>query len=784
MRTSHKLWVAASVSLMSAGIGPAYSALQEIVVRDPSAEETVLFTADTVYREREDGPVIAEGKVRAFFGERALTADRVVYDPQTEIVTAEGNVVVYDEAGDAFYAEQVELTGDLRDGVATNFGAMIGNQNRIVGSSVVRRSSGVNEINNGKFTPCEVCRENGKDKTPTWQVNAVKVIQDTNDKVIRFRHARIEALGVPIFYTPYFQYPDPSVKRKTGFLAPSFGNSSRAGAEAEIPYYIAISDHQDATFAPRFTTGLGTLWKGEYRTRSHDGGAIVQAGIINPEGIVRASNGALFVLDGLRQDQIDRLPEDAFDEIGPRWHVFGEARKELRDDWVATADIDFVSDRNYLRTYDIQPEGQLREAIDILQPDRLENELHVSRLTDRSYTDVSSILFQSLRFSDDPDFTADVLPSIRHEYSFPIGTLGGDLRLTGDFLQLHRPEGLDTTRLVADATWQRNLTTPGGHRFRTFAQVRGDLYRNRDANLGIQACRNPQVPGGDFVIAPQYERCRDALPRQGGDDPEAEFSFARFLPTAAVEWSYPLAKFTDNASFIIEPRIQVVAAPDADYTDDVFIQDSSFLQFDSVTLFDVIKSTGFDLWEDGQRVNIGVAGSALFDNGFTVSGTVGQQYRFSETEQFPDDLGLGDQRSDLVGDLEIDYGRKISVVNRFRLDDEDLRIRRLETILRGQSGPISGSINYLLLESPALDGFGDRDEFVSATAFYRVTDQIDLGGVWRRNLDTQETTEQRVILRYRDDCTIFNVTYRFDNRTGDGFENNTSVTFNIDIVGF
>ena len=71
--------------------------------------------------------------------------------------------------------------------------------------------------------------------------------------------------GVPVLYTPYFYHPDPTVKRRSGFLAPSFGNDSLLGLSAQTPYYFALAPNYDVTLAPIFYTQENPVLAAEYR---------------------------------------------------------------------------------------------------------------------------------------------------------------------------------------------------------------------------------------------------------------------------------------------------------------------------------------------------------------------------------------------------------------------------------------------------------------------------------------------------------------------------------------
>ena len=84
------------------------------------------------------------------------------------------------------------------------------------------------------YTACLPCRDNPK-RPPLWQVKAARIIHDQNEKMVYFEDAQLEFFGTPLAYIPDLSAPDPSVKRKTGFLMPSTTSSSIYGAAMEIP---------------------------------------------------------------------------------------------------------------------------------------------------------------------------------------------------------------------------------------------------------------------------------------------------------------------------------------------------------------------------------------------------------------------------------------------------------------------------------------------------------------------------------------------------------------------
>src|SRR5206468_10669890 len=94
---------------------------------------------------------------------------------------------------------------------------------------------------------------------------------DQNEKMLYFENAQLEFFGVPMAYMPYFSTPDPTVKRKSGFLMPGYVGTTGTGIGVEIPYYWAIAPDYDATFTPRFTSRQGVLMQAEFRQRLSNG---------------------------------------------------------------------------------------------------------------------------------------------------------------------------------------------------------------------------------------------------------------------------------------------------------------------------------------------------------------------------------------------------------------------------------------------------------------------------------------------------------------------------------
>src|SRR6056300_928205 len=118
-------------------------------------------------------------------------------------------------------------------------------------------------INNGIFTSCKL-----NDNCPTWSITAEKITHDKKKKDMIYKNAILKIYDFPVLYFPKFFHPDPSVKRRSGFLQPQFNNSETLGSSLYIPYFKTIGPDKDLTFKPTFFEKLTKFDKEKYILQS------------------------------------------------------------------------------------------------------------------------------------------------------------------------------------------------------------------------------------------------------------------------------------------------------------------------------------------------------------------------------------------------------------------------------------------------------------------------------------------------------------------------------------
>ena len=95
-------------------------------------------------------------------------------------------------------------------------------------------------------------------------------------------------------------------------------------------------------------------------------------------------------------------------------------------------------------------------------------------------------------------------------------------------------------------------------------------------------------------------------------------------------------------------------------------EDSVAFDFDDTNLFQFNKSPGFDLYEGGQRLNVGEQATFQWGDGLNATLLLGRTFRVEPTDVFPSKTGLNGTASDWVLAAErsgVTYGLRLPGVD-------------------------------------------------------------------------------------------------------------------------
>jgi LPS-assembly protein len=717
----------------------------------PANDGQMLVQAVEVDYDYNNSRVSAVGNVQLFYNGTSVEADKVIYDQKTKRLHAEGNIRMTDADGKITYANILDLSDDYRDGFVDSLRVDTADQTRMAATRSERSNGNYTVFENGVYTACAPCKDDPK-KPPLWQVKGARIIHDQNDKMLYFENAQVEFFGVPLAYLPYFSTPDPTVKRKTGFLMPNITTYSTYGTGVETPFYWAIAPDMDATFNPRFTSKQGVLLQGEFRQRLDNGSYQIRA-----YGIDQQDPGAFAGQPGERQF---------------RGGVETKGQFALNDKWawgwdgVALSDYYFMSDYRLSQYKD--PLGSFLSL-----PTEAISQLYLTGVGNRSYFDARTIYY--LSFSGLQNQVPIVHPVVDYSNVINNNILGGEFSYKTNFTSLTRQtaafdpittlantnglcltasadplarlpsqcllRGLPGTytRLSGEAQWRRSFTDSAGEIWTPFASVRVDAI---DAEISNQ-------PGVSNFL------------------PVGSTQALRVMPTVGLEYRYPFINVQPWGSTTVEPIAQVIIRPNESFAGKLPNEDAQSMTFDASNLFSVDKFSGYDRVEGGGRANAGVQATTQFDRGGTINVLVGQSYQLFGLNSFAVadvtntgvDSGLQNARSDYVASVNYSPNRTYTFSVRTRLDEATLNINRFEAEGRASFDRWSVSLLYGDYAAQPDLGFLTRRQGVLGSGSLKVAANWVVTGAARWDLEANKINQYIVGAGYVDDCFVLAANY-------------------------
>ena len=693
-----------------------------------AASAEIAFSADQLTYDENLDIVTASGAVRMTREGYRLAADSVIWSRTSGEVRAIGNVQVISPAGDVAYGDNVLLEDNLRDGVVENLLLVLEDGGRLAANSA-RRDDGVTILDRAAYSPCAVVTPEGCPKEPTWQINAVRVVHDPARQRITYQGATLNLFGMPILGLPGLSHPDGSQGGGSGLLVPEVRFSRRNGLELSLPYYLRLAPNRDATITPHLYSDVLPMIEGEYRH-------LTSLGAFQLRGYV--THGSRLELDPLPGSTTDR-------NEGIRAYFEGNGRFQLNPAWSLTASARYVTDRTFLRRYDISRDDRLRSMI------------NAERIDTDSYVSIAGWAFQGLRITDISGQQPIALPAIDARWRLADPVLGGRIELQANSLSILRPEGQDSQRAFASARWDRRQITSLGQELVLTAFARGDVYHANDTAL-----TQTLIYRG----------------REGWS--------GRFIGALAADLRWPLVGAFMGGSQRLTPRLQLVASPPTENLD-IPNEDARAVELEDSSLFALNRFPGYDRWEDGVRLTYGADWAADLP-GVSIQSNIGQSYRLNRrTTILPQGTGLSDRFSDFVGRTSVRVGRQLNFVHRFRLDKDNFAIRRneIDAVIGGRQ--TYATIGYLRLNrdiDTSIEDLRDREEvrFGGRVRFARYWSIFGSSVIDLTNRDEDplsaadgfEPVRHRLGILYDDDCIELGLTWRRDyETTGDASRGNT-----------
>jgi len=323
----------------------------------------------------------------------SVEASMFQYDIEKNLFSSIGKIKVIDINKNKYFFKEIHVNTQTKEMIGSDvsvvldqesFGLSNKNDPRFVANDILITKNKIN-LSKAVFTVCEL----KKDKCPPWSIKSKKIIHDKIKKTIYYKNATLKIYDIPIFYFPRFFHPDPTVKRKSGFLVPFFSGSANLGIGSATPYYWAISDDKDMTFTPKFYSKENPLFLNEYRQAFKNGFLTLDTSYT--EGYKNTSSKK---------------------NAGSRNHLFAKLdlnfnEKEDSNNSLSLK-IQQTSNDTYLRVHDINTNLVNSENTN------LENELKYTFDKDDMYVDIRTSVFEDLNTKKNSDKYEYILPNIMY----------------------------------------------------------------------------------------------------------------------------------------------------------------------------------------------------------------------------------------------------------------------------------------------------------------------------------------------------------------------------------
>ena len=723
----------------------------------PPSNAPMLVQATEIRYDYTNNSVAAVGNVQIYYGGATVEADQVVYDQGTKRLRAEGNVRLTEPDGKITYGQVIDLTDDYRDGFVDSLRLETPEDTRFAAARADRTQGNYTVLQNGVYTACEPCKDDPR-KPPFWQVKAARIIHDEGEKMLYFEDATIEFFGVPLAYIPFLSAPDPTVKRKSGFLFPGLSNTTQYGFGIEPKYFWALAPNYDLTLSTVLTTRQGALFKGEWRHRLLEGSYSIRAA-----GIFQQDPGYFATRDGPTSPTANTF----------RGVVQTSGQFALNDQWVWGWNGFLATDSQFVYDYQLTRFAGILDPFQSAFAAEASSDLYLSGAGERSYFDVRAIYYQGFSSFDVQRQMPIIHPVLDYSNVLPQQLLGGELSYKVNLTSLTRQEAefnavtqaaqgngacsaptADTaipancllrgipgeySRFSAQADWRRTLVTDNGQMITPFVRMRGDA-----ASVIVD-----NTPGVSNYIA------------TGSD------GLVRGMPAAGVEYRYPFISVSSWGTQTIEPIAQLILRPNETSIGKFFNEDAQSLVFDTSNLFEIDKYSGWDRVEGGSRANVGIQYTAQVNRAGSLNVMFGQSYALFGQNSFavPDttntglDSGLDKPVSDYVGGVTYHPNQVYSFAVRGRFDQSTFNPQRLEVDTRANFERWTLQLLYGDYAAQPLLGFLNRRQAVLGGSSVKVTANWVLLGSVRYDIENDRFDQARLGVGYVDDCFMISANW-------------------------
>ena len=672
--------------------------LIEPVLTLPPKGTKVDVIADRISIDPRSKNAVATGTVKMVYGPFTLTATRVEYNIKTGAFKANGSVEVREPNGNVLRADTMALADKFKTGFAEHVQALLTNNVTITAQYAQRFDGEITVYEHATYTACKDCTT--RSGHALWQIVADRATHDNITHDIYYVNPKLQVNGVTIAASPYFTHPDPSVKRRSGWLLPDVKIGDVYGVGVAPTYFWALAPDYDLTFRPLLTTRQGPVADVEWRQALANGKYNIRA---------------------MGVHQFTSLP--AYDDQTWRGAVETQGSFAINKNWNWGWNGIFASDRTFLNHY-----GYDEREIAY-------NDVHATGLWDEDYVSAQLLNFQSLTTYVNSSDMPYAMPYVTGEHVFRDIGIGGDIDLNWSAYSLHRDanstpystvnHGTDQTRGSIDLGWKTQMTTDAGVVVSPFAHLRNEIYITDN------------VPGASSTSE----------------------TTGQFLPSAGVDVRMPFIASYEYGQSIISPVFQFISAANQNNVNNWGNEDAITLNFDHTSLFLSDRFTGLDRYEGGTRANIGLTYAYYDVNGGFARASIGESVHIAGQNSFVAGSGLSGENSDVVANIVFQPSDIMSLSYEARMLNDFSALDRQEALASLTFDRISANLGYLYIAAEPNYGRIIAENWVQGSAKVDLKDGWSVFGGLTYDVGYSQVTAKTLGLEFDCECMNFKLAY-------------------------
>lgn len=667
----------------------------------PSTQTHIEIEADKLMQPHRD-QIELHGQVCLSQSDLVVLGERIDYNLATETLQVFGQVQLH-QASLLIESEYIEFDQRTQKAkaFATRYQMTESRAHGYADTMNTDRNSGLSDLSEASYTTCALER-------PDWQLNFKQLHINEDKRRIYGKHTWLHFKNVPVFYTPYFDFPMDD--RASGLLFPTYGSQKSAAQSnglsfVNIPYYFNIAPNMDSTLGLAYIEQRGLLLNNELRYLQP-----------NHQGQLHFS----YIQDQLTQKQGRRYvtPDgqvQTTEATNERWRARFQGRQRWSGqvqsyiDWHAVSDKDFFNDLPAL-----EHDGrQGRHSNELLRQAQIQYRDGPWQAHLQSYG------YLRLR---NAEVNYEKQPEVGISYAQNFGPMG---------LQIY-----------TEAT---DFTLPSGHRDRVYGQrylAQPRLSYNLQRSYGYvraQAQANHRSYQLQHAPRPEHNAPTSTVMQyalRGG------LIFDRPLEALAADWTQTL-----------EPELQYLLVPYQDQSA-LPVFDTGLASTDFSNLFRLNRFSGHDRIGDTQQISAALTTRLLNPQGLNVAEAgLGQIFYLQDRRVDLNTVQHGDaeqqQRSDYFAKIGMQFDRfQFASTSQYR--EKDWQLTHIQNRLKFNFEP------YLTLlavhQGQALDQRETRQQTLATGIMFNLNHQWQWAHYLQYDLEQQHTHEMAAGIRYASCC--------------------------------